>query len=460
MPRNSLRVVSILLVLAVAVLTPMVLSGHAELEQASRAGSYLEAAAHYRLAAQRIPWRADLHELSGHAYYHAQDYSSAEAAYRKAFQRGALSPQGWVAWGDVLYLSGDPQSAARTWAQGLEDQDPSADLYSRLSHFHKENGEFDRAAQYLQEYVVLHSGDASAHYRLGLLLTLTDPSGALSELITASQLDPQLDPAVQTLRSALNLASLEDSPSARFVLVGRGLGLVEEWDLARAAFESAVEADDGNADAWAWLGEADHHSGMDGRTSLEKAYKLDPGSPTVRGLRGLYFERTGNFREALVEFQAAARLDRDNPAWRVSIGEAYSKLGDLIRALEAYQAATMLAPEDASYWRLLALFCAQNNVNVENVGVPAAQKAVLLEEESVDSLDLLGWLLMLDERYLEAERFLLQAHELDPQRPTVHLHLGMLYLQMENRPSAFDHLVRARQLGSTEAEAILSQYFP
>jgi Flp pilus assembly protein TadD len=155
-----------------------------------------------------------------------------------------------------------------------------------------------------------------------------------------------------------------------------------------------------------------------------------------------------------------AELEPANPAWLVSMGEAYARLGDLIRALEAYQAATALAPEDPNYWRLLAIFCAQNNVNINDIGLPAAQNAILLGEADSTSLDLLGWLLTLAARYEEAERMLAQALELDPQNASAHLHLGLLYLQTDQRTPAYDHLVQARDLGNNEAELVLKQYFP
>ena len=460
MPRNALRLALFLLLLAAAILTPLVVSGYAELLKASGSGTYLEAARRYQLAAQRLPWRADLYELSGHAYYHAEEYALAQAPYQKAYRCNALSPDGWVAWGDVLYLQGDHAEAARIWEQGLEQENPSDKLYSRLGQIYKEDGEYSKAAQVLQRYVAVYPQDASARYRLGLLMSLTDPEGALSELITASQLDPELTPAVEALRSALNQASLRDSPSERLVLIGRGLGIVQEWELARLAFDSAVEEDENNAEAWAWLGEAKHHAGLEGREELDRAYELGQDLPTVRGLRGLYFQRMGNFRNALIEFQAAALRDAQNPAWQVSMGETYSKLGDLIRALDSYQAATRLAPEDAEYWRMLALFCAQNNVNIKTVGIPAAQKAVVLDQEDPASLDLLGWLLFLDKRYEESERILLQALGLDPENATAHLYLGMLYMQTRDRAAAQDHFVEAHELGNPEAEAILSRYFP
>jgi tetratricopeptide (TPR) repeat protein len=459
--RNALRVLPVLLSIAIVIIAPIIFSGYSELDKGNSAASYLAAAQHHQSAALRLPWRADLYELAGHEYYHAKEYTLAEAAYQKAFQRHALSAAGWVAWGDVHYLMGDTERAAEIWKQGLEQSNPSEDLYSRLALIYKEQKNYAQAAEYFQRYVSNHLDDASAHYQLGLLLTLSDPKTATSELITASQLDPELDPAVQALRTALNLASLSESSSAQLVIIGRGLGLVSEWELAQAAFEQAIQTDEKNAEAWAWLGEAQQQAGnQDAFTSLERALSLNPNSAVVRGLRGLYFQRVGNNREALTEFQAAAKLQPDDPALYVSIGESFSKLGDMIRALEAYQFAVALAPEDVNYLRLLAQFCGQNNINIRDVGVVAAQRAVVLQQDDAGLQDLLGWLLLLDARYPEAERHLLRALELDSQNASAHFHLGMLYFQINDQAAAQAHLISARDLGNTDAQAVLNQYFP
>ena len=468
MRRNRIRALLVMALILLAVVLPIIFSGYSELKKASISTTYSEAAQHYQSAAGHLPWRADLYELSGHAYYHAQEYTKADEAYKNAFQRKALSSEGWVAWGDVNYLNKNPERAAEIWQQALEQQNPSEQLYSRLGQTYLEAGEYSKAADALQRYVSTYSEDAAAHYQLGLLLTLMDQNAALSELLTASQLDPQLDPAVQTLRTALNLAVLSDSASERFVIIGRGLGLINEWRLANAAFTEALASDESNAEAWAWLGEAKHHigslenvmTGQVGSNELNQALYLNPNSSVIRGLRGLNYQRSGNFRQALEEFEHAARLEPDNPAWQVSLGETYSKLGDLISALDAYQQATTLAPDDANYWRLLATFCAQNGVYIKDVGVPAAQHVVVMSKNDSTALDLLGWLLMLDARYEDAEKILTRALGLDPQNASAHVHFGMLYLQSNNRVDAYDHLVIARDLGNTEAAALLKQYFP
>ena len=462
MSRNAVRVFLVLLLIALAIFVPLIVSGYTELKKASTASSYIEAAQHYQNAAQRIPWRADLYELSAHHYYYAKEYAKADLAYQKAFSQDEFSPEGWVAWGDVNYLNNNPERALEIWEQALERESPSAQLYSRLAEMYQANGDVSKAAEYLQKYVSTNGEDAFARYRLGLLLTLFDPRRAISELDSASQLDSELAPAVETLQTALDLALQNSSASASSVIIGRGLGLVNEWELARVAYESAVELDQKNAEAWAWLAEANQHTGSSGSgyTELERALASNPNSSTVRGLRGLYFQRIGNFRQALTEFQAAAALEPQNPTWLISVGEAYSKNGDLIRALDSYQAATTLAPEDPYYWRLLAIFCAQNNINVKDVGLYAARQAMILTKQDATSLDLLGWLLLLDGSYEGAERMLTRALELDSQNASAHLHLGMLYLQTDNRASAYNHLLKARDLGNRDAETLLRQYFP
>lgn len=380
--------------------------------------------------------------------------------YQKAEVRNALSPEGWVAWGDVNYHNGNPARAVEIWNTALGRGDVSAPLYSRLARVNQDRGEYALAAQNLKKYVFVNPEDASARYRLGLLLSLSDPQSAIAELIAASQLDPQFDPAAQTLRTALNLALLSESRSERFVITGRGLGLVQEWELARAAFESAVEADETNAEAWAWLGEANQQTGGDGGEELERALQINPNSSTVRSLRGLYFQRVSNHRQALTEFRTAASLEPENPARFVSLGDAYANVGDLIRALESFRYAAHLSPEDPAYWQALAKFCGQYQVNIADVGIPAAQQALVLDLDDPVSEDLLGWLWLINGSLPDSEWHLVRAIELDSHYAPAHLHLGMLYLQAGDRTRAFDHLSIARDLGDAEAETLLGQYFP
>ena len=283
--------------------------------------------------------------------------------------------------------------------------------------------------------------------------------------MNSAKLDEAYDPAVQTMRSALNLASLQEDEASRLVVTGRGLGLVSEWLLAREVFQRAVHADAGNAEAWAWLGEAKQHLGQDGSGEIQQAEALDPFSATVRALSGLYWKRKDEPQKALAQFQWAAAIEPENPAFQAALGDAYVFAGDLPPALAAYQRATELAPSDVTYWRMLALFSAQYSFRVEDVGVPAAQQVLALSPDDAASYDLLGWTYLAADITGLAEGNLLAALRLDPDYAPAHLHLGMTYIEMNRMESARVHLLQAQSLDADgvegqQAAQLLALYFP
>jgi tetratricopeptide (TPR) repeat protein len=249
------------------------------------------------------------------------------------------------------------------------------------------------------------------------------------------------------------------------VTIGRALGLVQEWDLSLAAFEKANTLNAENAEAWAWLGEAKQQTGQDGRAELDRAAALDHTSVVVLALRGLYWNRQEKYPQMLAEYLLAANYEPDNPAWQTELGNAYVKNGDLVAALAAYQHATELAPNESIYWRLLAAFCAENGAHLEDVGLPAAQKAVDLAPDDPPALDALGWVYLSSGRYANAEQILLDVIKRFPDHLPARIHLALTYLAQGNRAAAFDHLTYVQTAdpnganGET-AKQLLKQYFP
>ncbi len=238
-----------------------------------------------------------------------------------------------------------------------------------------------------------------------------------------------------------------------------------EWGLAENAFEKAVSADAKNAEAWAWLGEAHQHNGRDGSDDLNQALMLNPNDAIVHALRGLYWKRQGNFHQALTEYLQAAQIEPDNPAWQASLGDAYTQTGDLVSALAAYQKATQLVPNDATYWRLLATFCSDNDLYVLDVGLPAAKQAAQLAPNDPQTLDVLGWSYSNAGLLYNSEQNLLHAIKLSPNLAIAHLHLAENYLRQGNNASALNELNLTVQLdkdgtSGQMAAGILKQYFP
>jgi len=134
-------------------------------------------------------------------------------------------------------------------------------------------------------------------------------------------------------------------------------------------------------------------------------------------------------------------------------------------ALTSYQKATELAPTETTYWRLLANFCSENGIQVEEVGLPAAQNAAQFAPSDPFALDALGWAYLSSGRYANAEQILLSVIAGYPNFFPAHIHLAMTYLVQGNRAAAFNQLTYTRDadaggLYATQAEAMLKQYFP
>ncbi len=420
----------ILLAVIGLVFVPPILTGYNELGRADSAmdtGNFSNAADRYKRVLRLLPWRNDLFEQIAMAQTFTGDFDAAVLSFEQARRQGVLSAEGWDLLGQSYWWIGDHESALASWNEGVEFYPTYARFYAHLSMAYYEQRNLFAEQNALEQWVAADGEtDAAAHYRLGLLLSVFDSERALDEFLLASSLDPEYDSVVQTMRTTLSLASLEVDSSNQLILIGRGLGLLNEWPLAAEAFHQAVGADGENAEAWAWLGEAEQQLGEDGRAAMDEALNLGHTNPIVRSLRGLYWTRQGQSERALAEYQLAALYDPDNPTWQYSIGEMYAQSGDLPPALMHYQRATEIAPTDATAWRLLAIFSGQYNVQIEEIGLPAAQMAVELTGEDPLALDTLGWTLSLLERYDEARDTLEHALNLDPELAQGHLHLGIV----------------------------------
>jgi tetratricopeptide (TPR) repeat protein len=456
----------VLLVLMISVAAPVILGGFWLLGLAisdADAGRYAGAARAYELAAQRLVWRSDLWERAGLLAYRSGDYDGALRLLTRAKSAQSISARGWDAWGSAYWTMGDLSSATSTWKAGVEAFPRDTLLLDRLA------GAYHQLLDYADERDTLArrlrlGDDAAAHYRLGLILMAEGAAGAKAELEAAGA-NSDYAPAVGTLLAALKVSATEPESADRSVLIGRGLGLVDEWGLASLALENAIGKDATNAEAWAWLGEARQHTGQDGGVELDRALSLDAGDGLIHVLRGLRWRRQANQAAALAEYLQGVQLEPDNAALRSALGDAYAAAGDLVAALGAYQAATSIAPNDPTYWRLLAAFCADNGVQVTEIGLPAAEQADKLRPHDPEVLDTLAWSYAQAGFPAKAEQAALNAIRGAPGLALAHLHLAEIYLMSGRNALAFEQLTAAQDLdpdGSSgqTAAALLSRYFP
>jgi tetratricopeptide (TPR) repeat protein len=257
-----------------------------------------------------------------------------------------------------------------------------------------------------------------------------------------------------------------DDPAFALVAAGRALASIGEWDLAAEALSKATRLLPDYAEAWAFLGEIQQHTDEDGLPALTEAIRLDPTSVAANSFLALYWHRQEKYDQALVYLTNAASYDPENPALQLEIGNTLAILGNLDDAHKHYQRAVDLAPNDPANLRQLAAFSINYDYRVQEVALPAARQAVLIDRKDPASQDIFGQTYARLENPLLAERFFKRALQADPDYAPAHLHLGALYLLQSDWSLAEYHLSRASTLSSLDAPAaaeasrLLQRYFP
>ncbi len=302
-------------------------------------------------------------------------------------------------------------------------------------------------------------------FQHGLQLAATDPAEALPLLQQVMFSDHPDAEKARTLARGIQTGQLDDDPAYLYTATGRSLAAIGEWELARTALLQAVQLDPQYAEAWAYLGEAQYQTGEDSQASLEHALELNPDSMAAQLFNALYWQRKGDFDQATLHYYVAAQLDPENPSIYVQWGQEAMLAGDPINAKEHFENAAKLTPDDPQVWVLLAQFSVDSELYVEELGIPAAQKALQISGPTSQILVLLGRASASLGYPLSAEVFLNHALDMDADYVPAHLYLGLFLLGRERTSEALGHFNRVIALAPDSAEArwatdLIVQYSP
>lgn len=436
--------------------------------EALRAGEPAQAADSLERVAVFFSWRGDFLAAAARYRLQAGDLAGVSPYLDLPAVRAAFSGEDWLRLGDAYLAAGDPESAEAAWQGGLLRDASLLDLHDRLHNLYRSQGDYLAAARSLRAVLVLRPNEPGLAYQLGLYLAALQPSEALVYLELAKR-DAALESAANELQRTIRTAELEDEPAYTCVQTGRQLARLGEWALAGESFRQAVLQRPDYSEAWALLSEARQQVGgnpAQAWADLEQALRLKPDSALVNSLAALYWERQGGPEKMVGYLATAAQAEPQNAAWQAEWGRALALSGDLQAAQAHYETAVQLAPQEVYYLRLLAEFSLRHQVNVENLGAPAARRALALLPGDAATLDVLGQVYLALGNLPLAERFLRQAVLLQPGEAPAWLHLGVLYLYRGEAEWGYTLLHQARELalpGSTaavQAQRLLAQYFP
>jgi tetratricopeptide (TPR) repeat protein len=408
--------------------------------------SYLESGEALATAAQFFPWRGDLWEQAGAAALKGNESDKAIVFFERALGMNKLSPEGMLQLGEAFEQNNDLIQAINTWNKALGNPAIDQQLHEHLVSAFLQLNNYPKALEHLNSLAKLQPKEAKYVYQIGLIQSVLDPEAALSNLALAGELDPAYLQRVSSLLESIQMGLTTGDPAYALVSAGRGLAILCEWKLAKEAFSRAIEIQPAFAEGWAYRGEARQQLGEDGLSDVEKALTLNPRSIVANTLMGLYWQRQNNFEKAVSYFETSARIDPANPALQAEIGNSIAQLGDINLALSYFQRAVELSPNDPVYLRKLAEFCVHHEIQVQEIGLPAALKVVTFSPDEAASQDILAQVYILLEEQDLALACLQKALTLDPNFAPAYLHLGFIDILQGNFSSAEDALNTAINL--------------
>ncbi len=420
-----------------------------ELHQPEKSVEFLESMAQWE------PWRSGLWQQAGSMALRSGNGQLAIINLERAKNLNQLDDAGVLTLGEAYWSVQRWDDAIKTWTPLMEQHRAPVETYQRAVNLRLLTGWVEEAARWARLWWATYPKDGRAAYMLGLSSLPFDESGAKTALTAASKLDTGWSANVSILLQALSKSTSGSPPESRQVEIGRALGSIGAWSLALVSFEKAETLNPQYAQAWAFASEARQQLHQDGNPDLERALALEPDSPVILALAAVNYRRQGDLTQALERFTEASNLEPDRAIWQIEIGNTYADLHNIQKGLEYYLAATRIEPENPIIWRLAAQYCVNNELQIREIGLPAARQAVALAPEDAANLDILGQVMDSQQDEISAERFLQQAITKDLDYAPARLHLAQLYLRQGRMDWAEYHLALAARPVGQESEANL-----
>jgi tetratricopeptide (TPR) repeat protein len=416
-----------------------------------------------------------LFHMLGYSYSQTQQFDKAIEIYEKALAQDPDNTDLRRYYADALLAAGK-NAAARVELHKVLKSEPEDGLsYKRLAMIDRQEGRFDDARQELEKARSLSPDDLEIPYQQALLESTVGnddkaieimqglvkqsqrPEGQytvpeannralfLERLGLAYRNQEKFPQAMETFKQIQALGPLQ-GPRAEMLII-ETLRMQHQPDKAMAEAEGAVKSYPKDQDLGilraTMLGERGH---VDEAVAQLRTLLTDrPIDRTIYISIAQIYLQAKRFDAAEQAIQKALDLSPNPEDQEFALfvqGSIFERQKKYDKAEQTFKKVLSVDPLNASASNYLGYMLADRGVRLEE-SVKYIQKALELDPNNGAYLDSLGWAYFKMSRYDLAETPLEKAARLIQNDPTIHEHLGNLYLHMGNTARAREEWQRA-----------------
>lgn len=418
---------------------------------------------------------AKLYSALGYTYEQEKDYKQAVEAYRKSTELDHDNLDAVRGLAQNLMNDGQTEAALEQY-KAIVDADPSdAQTYMRIAEIDRRNGKFDQAMEALKKANSVVPDSLEVQYNMAVI----------------DEAQGKYDEAIQILNDLLTKTEHTDGDYStsdknnRAVFLER-LGTIYreagKTQLADQTFRKMLDLGDDNAvRGYQQLIETyrDNKQWQQATAVADEAAKKFPDDRGLQMVAASQQADMGNPQPAIVRVKGLLKGNADDREVYIALAQMYSRIKDWDNAEESINKAIDLSskPEDKDYaWfvagsiyerqkkydkaeetfhkvladdpkdamtlNYLGYMLADRGTRLDEA-LGYIRRAVALDPQNGAYLDSLGWVYYKMGNYELAEENLRRASERMGDDPTIHDHLGELYMKTGRLKLAANHWERS-----------------
>jgi len=391
-------------------------------------GKYAEALVAANTATEVNPASPQAHYVRGLALEATGAFDDATKAFQDVLKLSPNAVAGQVELAKMFLLRGDSSAAAEFLGQALKSQPRSYLVRFLLARALIGSGQLARADAEVSAVARTTPNSSDAQNLVGdYYMAKRDTSHAKEAFARAFELNPK---SMHALTSLVRIDFLEGKP-----------------DAARSLIEDQLKktAPNSSATLLALAGKTYYsvHDSARAEKMFRDSLALDPTNIDAYASLGALLKSEGRLDQARGEYEEVSRrLPKNAVVAKTMVGIILSLQDKHDEAAKQYEQALALDPRSAVAANNLAWEYAERGANLD-VALSLAQTAKARMPNSSEVSDTLGWVYYKKGLASLAITAFLQGAEQEPNKASLHYHLGLAYLKNGDRSNARRSMDRA-----------------